>query len=64
MERPDHKNFGGYITYYVIDEDHLDTLWKGFKRHHLSDGHDGCQFLARKFEISRLQSCLRMQLTL
>ena len=52
------------FTTYAIDEDHLETLWKGCKRHHLSDGYDGRQFLARKFDISRLQSCLRMQLTL
>ena len=44
------------VTTNVIDEDHLETLWKGCKRHHLSDGHDGRQFLAGKFEISRLQS--------
>ena len=51
------------FTTYAIDEDQLETLWKGCKRHHLSDGYDGRQFLARKFDISRVQSCLRMQLT-
>ena len=39
------------VTTYVIDEDQLETLWKCCKRHHL---YDGRQFLARKFEISRL----------
>ena len=36
------------VTTYVIDEDHLETLWKCCKRHHL---YDGRQFLARKLRF-------------